>query len=79
VPVPQADARVQSGERYLENQVSFPFRQKQLLRHSFDVETGRALHREAHGCSGRTVDSCLDQPSDRQEKAAGKKGQTSLM
>ena len=79
VPIPQADARVQSGERYSKDQVSFPFRHKQLVRHSFDVETGRALHREAHGCSGRTDDSCLDQPSDRQEKTEGKEGQTSRM
>ena len=79
VPVPQADARVQSGERYPEDQVSFPFRQEQLVRHSFDVETGRAVHREAHGCSGRSVDSCLDQASDRQKKAEGEEGQTSRM
>ena len=79
VPISQADARVQSGERYSENQISFLLRQEQLVRHSFNLETGRAVHREAHGCSGRSVDSCLDQPSDRQEKAEGKEGQTARM
>ena len=79
VPVPEADARVQSGERYPEDQVSFPFRQQELVRHSFDVETGRALHRDQHGCSGRAVDSSSDQSSAGQQKAESKEGQMSSM
>ena len=79
VPVPQTDARVQSGKRYSEDQVPFPVRQQQLVGHSLDVETRRALHRNAHVCSGRTVDSRLDQSSGGQKKGEGKEGETEPM
>ena len=53
------------------------FRDTELMGHSLDVETGRAVNRDEHGGFRWAVDGSLDQPSGCQLDAAGEEQETS--